>query len=92
MGEGRLRQKERIDRENRLNQGGCVLVRGADGEEGGASAPVAFGMQDLLIIVSHWQLVQGSFMCTNCQLKKKPQTMDCLKYYTGHDLLQAGKC
>lgn len=26
-------KKERIDRENRLNQRGCVLVRGANGEE-----------------------------------------------------------
>lgn len=43
MGEGRLRQKERIERENRINQGGCVLVRGAKGEgEGELSAPVAF--------------------------------------------------
>lgn len=32
MGEGRLRREEGIDRENRLNQGGCVLVTGAKGE------------------------------------------------------------
>lgn len=43
MGEGRLRQKERIDRENSINQGGCVLAREAKGEgEGEFSAPVAF--------------------------------------------------
>lgn len=39
MGEGRLRQKERIDKENRLNQGGCVLVREAGGEGGGELQP-----------------------------------------------------
>lgn len=38
-GEGRLRQNERIDGENRLNWGGCVLARGANGE--GEEAPVA---------------------------------------------------
>lgn len=32
MGEERLKQKEWIDRENRLNQGGHVLVEGANGE------------------------------------------------------------
>ena len=39
MGEGRLRQKERIDRENRLNQGGRVLVRTANGEGDGELQP-----------------------------------------------------
>lgn len=31
MGEERLGPKERIDGENRMNQGGCVLARGAKG-------------------------------------------------------------
>lgn len=35
MGEGRLRQKERIDRENAINQGGCILVRRSKGEGAG---------------------------------------------------------
>lgn len=33
------RQKEGIDKENRLNQGGCVLVRGAKGEGEGELQP-----------------------------------------------------
>lgn len=74
-GKGRLRQNERIDGENRLNWGGCIWARGANGEGEGEPEPRwlsgehacrAFWL--LYLIGSHRR---APFMCANCPTEKK---------------------